>query len=90
MARKKKELDKLSLDMIQCEKDGFGVHYGRWKAMQKPVKIEPQGIPEGWLVCAQCGTPFKPKTKRKQYYCGAFCQQQAQTARYKERKKGYD
>ena len=35
MAKKKKELDKLSLDMIECEKAGFGVHYGAWKAAQE-------------------------------------------------------
>ena len=27
---KDKQQDKLLLDMIQCEKDGFGVHYGKW------------------------------------------------------------
>ena len=49
MARKK-ILDKLSLDMIECEKAGYGVHYGAWKATQtKPVIIEKK-IPEGWLV----------------------------------------
>lgn len=85
MARKK-QLDKLSLDMIECEKAGYGVHYGAWKATQKPVKIEPKGIPEGWLVCEYCGTPFKPKTKRKQFYCGAYCQHEAQKKRDKERK----
>lgn len=85
----KKQLDKLSLDMIECAKAGFGVHYGRWKATQIPKKIEPLGIPEGWLVCAQCGTPFKPKTKRKQYYCEAQCQAAAQKLRDKEKRKIY-
>lgn len=80
MARKK-QLDNLSLDMIQCKKDGYGVHYGKWKANQKPVEIVPGEIPEGWRVCANCGRPFKPKTKRIQYYCEAYCQIEAQKQR---------
>lgn len=85
MARKK-QLDKLSLEMIQCEKDGFGVHYGRWKALQNPVKIEPPGLPEGWLICKQCGKPFKPTTRRKQFYCGAVCGNAATQAKHREKK----
>lgn len=73
----KRELDKLSLDMIECAKAGFGFHYGAWKATQKPVEIEKPGIPEGWRVCAYCGIPYKPTTKRKQTYCGAVCQRDA-------------
>lgn len=73
----KRELDKLSLDMIECKKAGFGCHYGAWKATQKPVAIKEHGIPEGWRVCAYCGIPFKPTTKRKQTYCDAVCQRQA-------------
>ena len=82
MARKK-QLDKLSLDMIQCKKDGYGVHYGKWKANQKPVEIEPDDTPDGWRVCAHCGKPFKPKTKRIQLYCEAYCQMEAQRERYR-------
>lgn len=82
MARKK-QLDKLSLDMIQCKKDGYGVHYGKWKAAQKPVEIEPDETPDGWRVCAHCGKPFKPKTKRIQLYCEAYCQMEAQRERYR-------
>lgn len=84
---KKKELDKLSLDMIECEKAGYGCHYGRWKATQKPTKNEPKVINDGWLICKHCGKPFKPKTKRKQIYCEAICQRQAQYERLKQRKK---
>lgn len=56
MARKKK-LDKLSLDMIQCAKDGFGCKYGRWKATQKAVIIcwlqencVTEGVRKGTLI----------------------------------------
>lgn len=73
----KKQIDKLSLDMIQCKKDGFGVHYGRWKATQKPVEIEEPPLPEGWRVCVWCGNPYKPKTKRPTKYCEVYCQNAA-------------
>ena len=82
---KKKELDKLSLDMIECEKAGFGCHYGAWKATQtKPVVIEKK-IPDGWLICEYCGKPYKPKTKRPQKYCEATCQGRASWERKKQR-----
>ena len=81
-----KELDQLSLDVIQCMKDGFGCHYGAWKATQDPVRIEKNGIPEGWNVCVYCGTAFKPTTKRKQLYCGAWCQRQVSFKRWEQRK----
>ena len=68
----KKKLDKLSLDIIECQKAGFGVHYGAWKATQtKPAEIKKE-IPDGWLVCQYCGKPFKPKTKRPQRYCEVY------------------
>lgn len=85
----KKEMDKLSLDMIECEKAGYGVHYGAWKAAQTnqtaPVVVE-QKIPEGWLVCEYCGKAFKPKTKRPQRFCEVECQNKS----YQERHPGYN
>ena len=48
---KKRELDKLSLDMIECKKAGFGCHYGAWKALQGNTIKKEEGIPEGWQVC---------------------------------------
>ncbi len=86
---KKKQLDKLSLDMIECQKAGFGVHYGAWKATQIPKKIEPKGLPDGWKKCAYCGKPFKPKTKRIQYYCEAQCQAAAQREKDKDKRAIY-
>lgn len=89
---KKKKLDKLSLDMIECEKAGYGCHYGAWKAAQEEKaraekvmveKKEPE-IPEGWLVCQHCGKAFKPKTKRPQKYCQFNCQYEAQRERYRQ------
>lgn len=86
--RKKRELDKLSLDMIECEKAGYGCHYGAWKATQSPVKIEKK-IPEGWLVCKNCGKAFKPKTKRKQLFCEVSCQKAAYEEKRKEQHAEY-
>lgn len=83
---KKREPTKLDLDMIQCVKDGYGCHYGAWKAAQKPVPIKRDVIPEGWRVCIGCGKPFKPKTLHsKQIYCDVTCQKQYYRIKYKER-----
>lgn len=86
---RKRDLDKLSLDMIQCEKDGFGCHYGKWKALQdRPVVVEKKEneIPEGWKACPQCGKHFKPnKYGKRQIYCEVECQKKAQKERDKEK-----
>lgn len=87
---KKKELDNLSKDMIKCKKDGYGCHYGAWKAAQKRNDVKRKDeIPEGWLVCNHCGKPFKPKTKRKQLYCDVACQRAVQLAKDKEKRTEY-
>ena len=52
-----------------------GMSYGQWKAMQQPVKIE-KAVPDGWIVCENCGKAFKPKTKRPQRFCNCVCQKQ--------------
>lgn len=87
MMAKKRKPTQLDLDMIQCEKDGYGCHYGAWKAAQaaqKPVKVEKE-IPDGWQVCKWCGKPFKPTSKKRQIYCEIYCQQSAQRERDKEK-----
>ena len=69
---KKKKLDKLSLDMIECKKAGYGCHYGAWKATQdRPVAIQKKKIPENWKVCPYCGNSFKPSKYGgdRQVYC---------------------
>ena len=95
----KREPDKLAIDMVQCKKDGYGCHYGKWKALQKnPLpKKKVNGIPEGWKHCKRCGKPFKP-SRASQLYCEAVCQAERQRERdrkrhnerqrqYRERKK---
>lgn len=87
MARKK-QLDKLSLDMIECEKAGYGVHYGHWYAAQnRPVNIVPKSSPDDWKTCPHCGQRFKPR--HNQVYCEYACQRDAQRARDREKHNEY-
>ena len=83
---KKREPDKLALDMIQCKKDGFGVHYGKWKAMQADGMIEKK-IPDGWRVCEHGGKEFKPTNNSIQKYCEYSCQRAAADLRNKDKKR---
>ena len=79
MAKKKKP-DKLAQDAAAAK--AANMSYGQWKAMQdQPVEIVERELPPGWMVCKQCGKPFKPTSKRKQLYCEAFCGKQAQRER---------
>lgn len=76
MARNKK-LDKLSQDMIQCKKDGFGVHYGRWKATQEavvPVKAAEETFPDHWPKCDCCGKPYD-RGRKNQRFCSGLCRE---------------
>ena len=66
---RKKETDKLSQEMIQSKKDGFGVSYGAWKATQPVPEVDKPEIPEGWKVCPECGEKFKPKVPYAVYCC---------------------
>ena len=77
-----KKPDKLAQDVSKAI--AAKMSYGKWKAMQEPVKLEKQ-IPEGWLVCEYCGRAFKPKTKKSQRFCEVECQKQA----YVEKKREY-
>ena len=68
-------MDNLSMEMIQCKKDGFGFHYGKWKARQewkpiKPVEEEPKGTKR---ICPQCGKEFVYFTKHYRKFCGDIC-----------------
>lgn len=87
---KKKELDNISLCMIQCEKDGYGCHYGHWQAARnRPVVIEKKDvIPDGYKLCPVCGNPFKPN-RRTHIYCGPSCQMKAHIERNKEKYQEY-
>lgn len=85
---KTKEPDRLAKDVAAALASGMS--YGRWKALQKRVEIKKkEEIPEGWLVCKNCGKPFKPKSKRPQLYCEASCQVEAERVRNRERRNKY-
>jgi hypothetical protein len=85
---KKKEMDKLSREVAQAL--ACGMSYGKWKAMQDPVKIVPKtDMPEGWKKCEWCGTWYKPKSKRPQKYCEPYCQVQARESRRYQRNLEY-
>lgn len=85
MKRDKGRVDNLSKCMIQCEKDGYGVRYGAWRAAQGDVLIfTGSGIPEGWRKCKHCGKPFKPYNN--QQYCEVRCQYLASRERERKRK----
>lgn len=89
MARKK-QLDNLSMDMIRCKADGYGCHYGSWKALHPNTKDNvDEPVPQGWLFCKECGNPFKPKTKRSQFYCEPECQRRAALRNFKEKHQDY-
>ena len=69
MAKKKKEMDKLAWENAQAL--AAGMSYGKWKAMQVPVKpipkLEEVKKPK---LCRHCGKELIGKQK---YYCDAYC-----------------
>ena len=80
---KKKEMDKLAWENAQA----LAAHmsYGKWKAMQNPVKIvKEEEIPEGWSKCQHCGRAFKPTIKRPQKFCDYVCRREAYAEKGKE------
>ena len=87
----KKEMDKIAKDMIQCKKDGYGCHYGAWKAAQTPVKIKPKKLLVGieTIKCAYCGAEFMSDDNRTRIFCGARCRKlhinERNRQRYKEK-----
>ena len=88
----KKELDNLSLDMIQCKKDGFGCNYGEWKATQsRPVVIEKKEIEPkfGYGICKHCGKQFIKTSNIRRFYCDSVCQHDAQVEKRKEKRREY-
>ena len=76
MGRKKKgKIDKLAQDMIQRQKDGFGVHYGAWRAAQyEKNKGMTTEKPKGYKhTCLHCGKEFYSKVNRGRKYCCEQC-----------------
>lgn len=80
-------MDNLSKCMIQCKADGYGVHYGAWRAAQGGVFLMKEDtIPAGWKKCEHCGEVYKP-SRSDQKFCGAYCQSQAAYIRSKNKNK---
>lgn len=88
MGRKKKvPMDKLALDMIQCKKDGFGVHYGAWRAAQyeKNKGMTPPAKPKGYKhTCLNCGKEFYSKCNNNRKYCSEQCKNSFYRSQSKE------
>jgi hypothetical protein len=92
MAKRYKEPDKLALDMMQCKADGYGCHYGHWKAAQAPVQVElepKRKAPEEWRECPWCRKQFKPVSSR-QIYCQIYCQRSANYVKRREKRNEYN
>lgn len=78
----KKKIDKLAQDASKAL--AAGLSYGKWMAMQEPVKVEKE--PEkGYKTCPQCGKKFKAGKNKK--YCEEYCRQQAYYYREREIEK---
>lgn len=85
MAKKTREPDRLAQDAAAAL--AAGMTYGKWKAMQEPVKKVPVQIPEGWKACAYCGKPFKTKQGKK--FCEIGCRNDAYAEKNKQLKAEY-
>ena len=86
----KKEMDKLSQDVHQAL--AACMSYGKWKAMQVPVKIEkkPDPFKIQTRICAYCGCEFVSDDNRNRIYCGARCRKlrnvEASAEKYRQNK----
>ena len=70
-------MDKLAMDAMQARK--AGMTYGKWKAMQPAVKVNPKMIPDGWKPCEHCGKLFEAKGVKR--FCDVTCRSEAYTKR---------
>lgn len=81
-------MDNLDRCMVECEKAGYGCHYGAWRAAQGDILIvDDDGIPESFKKCEFCGELFKPAKRSDQKFCGAYCQRRKADILFKQRKK---
>lgn len=67
-----------------------GMSYGKWKAMQPPVKPPERKKSQYERVCAYCGKTFVKKSNHKQIYCEYYCRNEAQKERDRQRKARKD
>lgn len=88
MAKKKNEPDKLSRENSQAL--AAGMSYGKWKAMQPVVPIEPKPPKEIYFerICEHCGCTFIRHDCKQVKYCGDRCRNAAFRKKAKERSNG--
>lgn len=77
-------MDKLSSEVAQAL--AAGMSYGKWKAMQTPVVIEPKEEPEK-VKCRNCGAVLEQKDNRSRFYCDAYCGHQYRDRLYQQQKR---
>ena len=88
---KKKEMDKLSQEVSMALASGMS--YGKWKALQEPVKIEPKQPKEYFIrrICVVCKSEFISFDNRNRVVCGEKCRKllpsERQRQKQLERKK---
>ena len=78
------EIDRLSAESSMAL--AAGMSYGKWKAMQNPVKIIPTPKPnEMKCICELCGKEFIQYDRRARKYCSTSCKNAIAYERKKER-----
>ena len=79
-------MSNLDKDLKACERDGFGVNYGKWK-LENPTTIPPKPK-KVYHRCKYCGREMTEPMKRKKYYCNDSCRERYYYQRDKEKKYG--
>ncbi len=80
MAKKNKP-DKLAREAAQAL--AANMSYGKWKALQPVVAVDPNVLPDKWKRCEYCGKPFKYVWSTKRF-CEISCQQRAYAEKQKK------
>ena len=78
---KKNKPDKLAQEAAQAL--AAGMSYGKWKALQPRVEIDPIAIPAGFRACEYCGKAFVAKQGKR--FCDNECRMIAYKARTKQK-----
>ena len=74
-----KKMDNLARNAMLARQAGMS--YGKWKAMQDPVKITPKER----HYCLNCGSELFPKTSKVPKYCDYQCGNEYRERKYRER-----
>lgn len=81
----KKEPDKLAKDAAAAR--AANMSYGKWKAMQEPVKPATRKIEKKTGVCAWCGKTFIQAHSNKKKYCDDYCRYEATVERERNKRQ---